>query len=128
MEHHLLTMDNSRRADAVHVLACSHSQIQILITIPFLWLSVLESKSDPESDSKPNRYIVLCRTCSHCTDLDSYPCPYFCTGKESESESLPGSMDGNVNEPLQCSHLVCSQNQKRNRNLDSAVKIRHNTD
>ena len=26
-----------------------------------------------DSDSKPNGYIILCRTCSHCTDFDSDP-------------------------------------------------------
>ena len=34
---------------------------------------------------------------SHCTDLDSDP---YCTGQESESESVPESVSSNVNEPL----------------------------
>ena len=39
-----------------------------------LWLLTLtETDSSSDSDSKPNGYIVLCRTCSHCTDLDSDP-------------------------------------------------------
>ena len=45
----------------------------------------------------PNGYIVLCRTCSHCTELYSDSTPYFCTGQESESKSV----SGNVNEQLQ---------------------------
>ena len=27
------------------------------------------------------------------------PVPYFCTGQESQSESVPDSVSGNVNEP-----------------------------
>ena len=30
-----------------------------------------------DSDSKPDGYIVLCRTCSHCIDLDSDTCSLF---------------------------------------------------
>ena len=32
-----------------------------------------DSGTNADSDSKPDGYIVLCRTCSHCTDLDSDP-------------------------------------------------------
>ena len=84
VEDHLLTTDNSHRPDSVHVLACSHSQMKILITIPFLWLAVLESKSDPECDSKPNCYIVLCRTFHIAQTSTLIPAPYFCIGQESE--------------------------------------------
>ena len=31
----------------------------------------------PDSDSKPKRYIVACRTCSHCADKDSDPYSLF---------------------------------------------------
>ena len=34
------------------------------------------------------------------------PTPYFCTGQESESESVPESVSGNVNEPLQLLILI----------------------
>ena len=38
------------------------------------------------TDSKPNGYIVLCRTCSHCTDSDLDPYSlYICVGQESKS-------------------------------------------
>ena len=33
---------------------------------------VTDSGTDSDSDSKPDNYIVLCRTCSHCTDSDPY--------------------------------------------------------
>ena len=54
---------------------------------------------DSDTDSKHDGYIVLCRTCSHGRDLDLDP--YFCVGQESESESesVPESVSGNVNEP-----------------------------
>ena len=32
-----------------------------------------ETDSGTDSDSESNGYIVLCRTCSHCTDLYSDP-------------------------------------------------------
>ena len=36
-------------------------------------MTVTDSDLDTDLDleSKPNAYIVLCRTCSHCTDLNS---------------------------------------------------------
>lgn len=37
---------------------------------------------------KNDGYIVLCSTCSHCTELGSDPY-YFCTGQESASASVP---------------------------------------
>ena len=33
----------------------------------------MDSGTDSDSDSKSDGYIALCRTCSHCTDLDSDP-------------------------------------------------------
>ena len=33
------------------------------------------------------------------------PTPYFCIGQESESESVPESVSGNVNEPLCIAYL-----------------------
>ena len=44
-----------------------------------------------ESDmhlKKTDGFILLCRTCSHSTDLDSDPY-YFCIGQESASASVP---------------------------------------
>ena len=39
---------------------------------------------------------------THATQTQTrIPTPYFCTGQESESESVPESISGNVNEPLQ---------------------------
>ena len=55
---------------------------------------------DTDLDSKPDGYIVLCRTCSHCTDSDSNPTSYFCVGQESESEFVPEFIYGNENESL----------------------------
>ena len=55
-------------------------------------------ETDSDSDSKPDGYIVLCRTFSHCTDPDHYS--YFCLGQESKFESVSESVSGNVNEPL----------------------------
>ena len=36
--------------------------------------------TDSDSDFKPDDYIVLCRTCSHCTDSDSDPYSLFLHG------------------------------------------------
>ena len=52
---------------------------------------------DLDSNSKPCGYIVLCRTCSHCTDLDSDPYSLFLNPSP---EFLPKSVSGNVNEQL----------------------------
>ena len=41
-----------------------------------------ESGTNWDSDSKPDGYIVLCRTCSHCTGSDSDP------SQDSDSQSL----------------------------------------
>ena len=62
-------------------------------------LTETDSGTESDSDSKPDGYIVLCRTCTHCTDLNLDPTPYFCIEQESESESVPESISGNVNEP-----------------------------
>ena len=40
-------------------------------------LTETDSDTDSDLDSKPNGYIVLCRTCSHCTDSDSDPYSLF---------------------------------------------------
>ena len=40
-------------------------------------LSETGSGMGSDSDSKPNGYIVLYRTCSHCTDLDPDPYSLF---------------------------------------------------
>ena len=61
------------------------------------WLFTL-SKTDLDSDSKPDGCIVLSRICSHCT-WTRIPTPYFCVGQESESELVPGSVIGDMNEP-----------------------------
>ena len=46
---------------------------------------------------RPDGCIVLCRSCSHCTDSDLDP---YSLGQESESESVSESVSVNVNEPL----------------------------
>ena len=58
--------------------------------------TLTETDSGTDSDSKPDSYIVLCRTCSHFTDSESDPYSYFCTGQEAVSESVPKSVFGNV--------------------------------
>ena len=63
-------------------------------------LTETDSDTESDSDSKLDGYIVLCRTCSHCTDSDADNTPYFYVGQEFESESIPRSVSGNVNEPL----------------------------
>ena len=42
-------------------------------------LTETDSGTDSDSDSKPNGYIVLCRTCSDCTDSDSLLSPFTMT-------------------------------------------------
>ena len=37
----------------------------------------MDSGTDSNWDSQPNANIVLCRTCSHCIDLDSHPYSLF---------------------------------------------------
>ena len=56
--------------------------------------------SDLHLDSKPNGYIILGRTCSHCTYSDLDPTPYFYIGQESESKPDSVSESGNVLRPL----------------------------
>ena len=73
------------------------------VTYGLFTLPETDSGTDLDSGSKPHCYIVQCRTCSHCTDSDLDSAPYFCTGQESESESVPESVSSNVNELL---HLV----------------------
>ena len=55
---------------------------------------------DSDSDSKPDGYIVLCRTFHIAQTWTSIPTPYFCIGQESESESVLESISDNINEPL----------------------------
>ena len=62
-------------------------------------LTETNSGADSDSDSKPNGYIVLCRICSHCTDLDLGPYSLFLQRQDFESESVPESISDNVNEP-----------------------------
>ena len=40
-------------------------------------LTETDSGTDSDLDSKPSGYIVLCRTCSHCTDSDLDPYSLF---------------------------------------------------
>ena len=62
-------------------------------------LPEMDSGTDSDSDSKPDGYIVLCRTFHIAQTRTWIPIPYFCTGQESESESVPQSVYGNINEP-----------------------------
>ena len=52
---------------------------------------------DSGRDSKPNDYIVLCRTFHIAQTWTRIPTPYFCIGQESGSESV--SESGNVFKP-----------------------------
>ena len=52
-------------------------------------------------------YIVLCRTYIHTAQIRTrIPPTYFYIGQESNSESVPESVSGNVNEPLVCKLFV----------------------
>ena len=62
--------------------------------------SGMDSNLDSNLDSKPNGYIVLCRTLHIAQTRTSIPTPYFLLGRESESQSVPESLSYNVNEPL----------------------------
>ena len=64
-------------------------------------LTETDSGTDLDSDSKPNGYIVQCRTFNIVQTRTQIPTPYFCTGQESESKSVPESVSDNVNEPFQ---------------------------
>ena len=75
--------------NVVDVVGCSNKLSKIKRTfIVFKEISKIESNgsftlnetdsgTDPDSDSKPDGYIVLCRTCSHCTDSDMDPYSLF---------------------------------------------------
>ena len=80
------------------VITCER---EVLLYVSFT-LTETDSDTDSDSDSRPDGHFVLSRTCSHCTDSDSDPNSHFCVGQESESESIPKSVSGNVNvnEPL----------------------------
>ena len=60
-------------------------------------LTETDSGTDSDSDFKPDGYIVLCRTFHIAQTHTWISTPYFCTGQESKSESVPVS--GNINEP-----------------------------
>ena len=64
-----------------------------IFTVPHL---DSDSDTDLDSDSKPDGYIVLYRNCSIIWTQTQIPTPYFCTGQESESMSVPESISGNV--------------------------------
>ena len=59
----------------------------------------MDSGTDSVSNSKPDSYIVLCRTCSH-KPRTRIPTPSFCVGEKSESVSISESVSSNVNDPL----------------------------
>ena len=51
----------------------------LIVTNGSFTLPETDSGMDSDSDSKPNGYIVLCKTCSHCTDSDLGPySPFLC--------------------------------------------------
>ena len=76
-----------------------------LLTYGSFTLTETESGTDSDLDSKPKGYIVLCRTFHIVQTWTQIPTLYFCTGQESESESVSESVSGNVNEPLHVCHL-----------------------
>ena len=69
--------------------------------------TLMETDWDTNSDldSKPDGYIVLCRKFHIAQTRTRIPTLYFCTGQESESDSVPESVSGNVNEPLNACYL-----------------------
>ena len=52
-------------------------------------LTETDSSTESDSDSKPNGYIVLCRTLHIAKTLTQIPTPYFCIGQESKSSLYP---------------------------------------
>ena len=88
--------------------------------ISFLYSEYLSSNGlfpllDPESDSKPYGYIVLCRTCFHCLRFRLRSLSHsICIVQESVSESKSESESGNGNKPLSplfmsTSHVIHGQ-------------------
>ena len=55
-------------------------------------------ETDLETNSKPDGYIVICRTFHIAQTQSRIPTPYFCIGQE--SESVPVSESGSVFKPL----------------------------
>ena len=63
-------MKSSAYYNLTHFLSVSGSVNTPLNTLPETgWAT--DSGTDSGLDLKPDGYIVLCRTCSHCTDSDS---------------------------------------------------------
>ena len=54
---------------------------------------------DSDLDSKPNGYIVLCRTFHIGQTQTQIPTRYFCIGLELKSLSVPDSISDNVTDP-----------------------------
>ena len=78
-----------------------HSRIFIkLEPMAHFTLTEINSVTDSDSDSKPNGYIVLCKMCSHCTDLDSDPYSLFLFRTGIRVWVRTRVRFGNVNEPL----------------------------
>ena len=59
----------------------------------------MDSGTDLDLDFKPDGYIVLCRKFYIVQTWTRIPTSYFSIGQESESDSVPDSVSGNVNEP-----------------------------
>ena len=53
---------------------------EILLFYGSFTLTEMDLDTDSDSDLKPNGYIVLYRTCLHCTDSDSDPYSLFRVG------------------------------------------------
>ena len=74
----------------------------------FIYIAGQEFGTESDSDSKPDDYIVLCRTCSHCIDSDLNPYPdsdhhlllYQFLGQMSVPGLRSMPVSGNVNNPL----------------------------
>ena len=87
-----------------------------------------ESGTDSDLDSKPKGYIVLCRTFHIVQTWTQIPTLYFCTGQESESESVSESVSGNVNEPLHVCHFItfrCMNRASRKNSIASTPRLPH---
>ena len=71
-----------------------------------------DSGKDLDSDSKHNGYIVLCRSCSHCTDSDSDPNFLFLHQTGIRVESVPEFVSGNADEALGHGYAILPKHER----------------
>ena len=92
-----LTVSKTKIKDIFRFRVCLHS-LRIAFNGSFT-LTDRDSGTESDSDSKPDGYIVLCRTFHIAQTRTRIPTPYFSIGQESESEPVAESISGHVNEP-----------------------------